>query len=313
MSAIQLIDAPTTQQLLGPAGAVKALRNALRDGYQPEDDHARIADPLARGEFLLMPSETGSAVGVKVLTVAPENPALGLQRIQGLYLLFDQHTLAPTHIIDGPALTDLRTSAVSIAATLDPLLRSSAPLEVVVYGAGPQAEAHVRTLRDTLAGHREIAGVTSIVRSPEKVRADAPFDRVIANGTDDAHAATRAAGLILCTTTARTPLFDGALVRRDAVVVAVGSHEPDARELDGALLGRANVVVEARDVALRECGDVIMAIGEGHLSTDDLLTMHDVVRGEATLQADRPFVFKSAGMPWQDLVIAEAIARAFDQ
>ena len=312
MSTITHIDAQTVARLLGPAGAVEALRRALQSGFDPAQDHARIADPLEHGEFLLMPSETATAAGVKVLTVAPGNPALGLQRIQGLYLLFDATTLTPTHLVDGPALTDLRTSAVSVAAIYDALLGSADPLDVVVYGAGPQAVAHVRTLEAVLDGRRAIASISTVVRTPERVDSTAPFTRVLRSGSDEAHAATAAAGLILCTTTARTPLFPGDLVRDDAVVVAVGSHEPDARELDADLMARADVAVEAIDVALRECGDVIMAIDEGKLSADRLLTMRGVVTGQDPLSGDRPFVFKSAGMPWQDLVIAEAIAAAHD-
>jgi hypothetical protein len=71
--------------------------------------------------------------------------------------------------------------------------------------------------------------------------------------------------VIVCATTAREPLFDGALVRDQATVVAIGSHEPDAREVDERLAGRATVVVESRASALREAGDVIQAIEAGAL------------------------------------------------
>lgn len=336
-AAIGYIGHATAKELLSPAVAVEALRRTLEGGYRPEGDHARIADPLAHGEFLLMPSETETAAGIKVLTVAPGNPERGLQRIQGLYILFDAQTLAPTSLIDGPALTDLRTSAVSLAAVRDPLLRDDSPLEVVVYGAGHQAEAHVRTLRAVLEGRRGIASVACVVRNPDRVGADlvgsdrsaagrsgseragagrsgagAPFTEVLRSGSAEAEAATARAGLILCTTTARSPLFRGDLVRDDAVVVAVGSHEPDARELDARLMGRADVVVEERGVALRECGDVVMAIAEGALRAEELIPLADYVTGAAVPRGDRPLVFKSAGMPWQDLVIARAIADAGD-
>jgi ornithine cyclodeaminase/alanine dehydrogenase-like protein (mu-crystallin family) len=104
-------------------------------------------------------------------------------------------------------------------------------------------------------------------------------------------------------------VFDSTLLRDDAVVIAVGSHEPDARELDAALLGRATVVVEDVATALREAGDAVLAIAEGALTADDLVPMRDVVTGAVTPPADRPLVFKSVGMSWQDLVVAEAVAR----
>jgi ornithine cyclodeaminase/alanine dehydrogenase-like protein (mu-crystallin family) len=99
------------------------------------------------------------------------------------------------------------------------------------------------------------------------------------------------------------------------VVVAVGSHEPDAREVDAPLLGRATVVVEDVGTALREAGDVVLAIAEGRLTADDLVPMRDVVTSTVTPPADRPLVLKSVGMSWQDLVVAEAVlaGRAVDR
>ncbi|MDF1486764.1 hypothetical protein P0D62_00175 [Tessaracoccus sp. HF-7] len=114
--------------------------------------------------------------------------------------------------------------------------------------------------------------------------------------------------VILCCTSAAEPLFDGSLVRDGACVVAIGSHEPDRRELDSALMGRSRVVVEDVATALREAGDVMMAIKEGALSTSDLVAIRQVVRGDVQRAADRPNVFKTVGMSWQDLVIAKAAA-----
>lgn len=102
-------------------------------------------------------------------------------------------------------------------------------------------------------------------------------------------------------------MFDSAPLPADVVVIAVGSHEPDARELDAALLGRASVVVEDVETALREAGDVILAIRDGTLDAGDLIAMRDVVTGAVQLPTERPVVFKSVGMSWQDLVVATAL------
>jgi ornithine cyclodeaminase/alanine dehydrogenase-like protein (mu-crystallin family) len=126
-------------------------------------------------------------------------------------------------------------------------------------------------------------------------------------GSPEAREVLRAADVVVCATSAATPVFDSALLRDDVVVVAVGSHTPDARELDAALLGRATVVVEDVDTALREAGDVVLAIGEGTLTAADLVPMRDVLTGAFVVPADRPLVFKSVGMSWQDLVVATAV------
>ena len=97
---------------LGPAAAVQAVVDALRGGLDPVGDPPRSAVGLVHGHFLLMPSETPAATGVKVATVAPGNPERGLPRIQAAYLLFDRETLTLQAVLDGSALTTLRTPAV---------------------------------------------------------------------------------------------------------------------------------------------------------------------------------------------------------
>ncbi|SDN81023.1 ornithine cyclodeaminase family protein [Geodermatophilus sp. DSM 45219] len=283
---------------LGPAGAVRAVTDALRGGLDPATDPPRTAVGLAHGQFLLMPSEAAAAAGVKVATVAPGNPARGLPRIQATYLLLDRETLGLRAVLDGTALTTLRTPAVSVAAVLPAL--PDRPLRIAVVGAGPQAVGHVATL----AAVRPLAGVTHLLRDPSRASLDA-----VRLGSAQADEALGSADVVVCATSARAPLFDSSLLRDEAAVIAVGSHEPDARELDAALLGRATVVVEDVATALREAGDVVLAIAEGALSADDLVPMREVVTGAATPPADRPLVFTSVGMSWQDLVVAAAVAR----
>jgi ornithine cyclodeaminase len=284
---------------LGPAAAVRAITDALRGGLDPAVDPPRVRVPLARGEFLLMPSQAASAAGVKVVTVAPGNTARGLPRIQAAYLLFDAETLGLRAVLDGTALTTLRTPAVSVAAVLPRL--PDGPLRVAVVGAGPQARGHVETLRAV----RRLARVTHLVREPS--RTTLPAVRL---GTPDAEEALRTCDVVVCATSARSPLFESELLPADVVGIAVGAHEPNARELDASLLGRATVVVEELGTALREAGDVILAIEEGALHAADLVPMRDVVAGTVPLPAGRPLVFKSVGMSWEDLVVAQAVLAA---
>ena len=128
------------------AAAVDALERALLDGLDPETDPPRSAFATEAGELLLMPSSWAGAAGVKLATVAPANPERGLPRIQGVYVLFDGATLAPSALVDGIALTSLRTAAVSALA-----VRRLAPTgasRLLVFGSGPQAWSHVMALRE---------------------------------------------------------------------------------------------------------------------------------------------------------------------
>jgi ornithine cyclodeaminase len=292
---VRFLDADAVAAL-GPAAAVEAIRQALHGGFDPAADPARVSVDLANGQFLLMPSESAAAAGVKVVTVAPGNRARGLPRIQAAYLLFEPDTLALRAVLDGAALTTLRTPAVSVAAVLGRLPHR--PLRVAAIGAGPQATGHVATL----AAVRPLHEANYLVRDPSRTPIEA-----VTLGSSRADELLRAADLVVCATSARTPVLDSTLLADDIVVVAVGSHEPDARELDAALLRRATVVVEDVATALREAGDVVLAIADGALTRDELVPMADFVTGAVGAPADRPLVFKSVGMSWQDLVLAEAV------
>ncbi|WP_454854152.1 ornithine cyclodeaminase family protein [Promicromonospora soli] len=324
MSAPLVLDAAAIAAACRPADAVAAIRAALRGGLDPAGDLPRQAVPLAAGQFLLMPSDGGgdrSHVGIKVATVAPANPERGLPRVQGSFLLLDAATLGVVAVLDGIALTTLRTPAVSVAAVLGRLLAETSPLRVAVLGSGPQAHGHVATLAGTLAGGRTLASVTQLVRDPsrwsslsgpgsrQRPAGSGPIDgaHLVQLGTPASDDALRAADVVVCATSAREPLFDASLISDTATVIAVGSHEPDARELPAELLARATVVVEDPGVALREAGDVVLAIADGALAAADLVPMRDVVTGAVRPDPARPLVFKSTGMSWEDLVVAEAV------
>lgn len=296
------ISAPDVFSRLAFGAAVRAVQHELRGTLDPAADFDRSVLELERGQLLMMPAQSARFVGVKVATVAPGNPARGLDRIQGVYLLMDAATLTPIALLDGAAITTLRTPAVSAAAA-DYL----APAEVqhlVVFGTGPQAWGHIEAMRSIRALER----VTIVARN--QGRAEDFAARVTAGGPAarvGGPSAVHDAQLIVCATTAREPLFDGERVPDDSCTVAVGSHEAGARELDTALMVRAQVVVEDAAAALREAGDVIIPVAEGRLDPRTLVPFKDVVTDACSVDRSRPRVFKSTGMSWEDLVIATAV------
>ncbi|WP_435059880.1 ornithine cyclodeaminase family protein [Streptomyces sp. bgisy060] len=301
------IDAPTMSRLLSPAAAVDVLADALRAGFDPEAAPSRSAVPVPAGELLLMPAAFGAHAGVKIAGVAPGNPAVGLPRITGSYLLLDGTTLQPLALLDGAALTELRTPAVSALAVRH-LTPDGRPLRLVLFGTGPQAYGHLEAVRAV----REVAETVVVGRNPVAARALAGYARSLdvpsRTGTPDEVAA---ADLVVCCTTARTPLFDGTLIASGAAVVAVGSHEASARETDTALVTRAEVYVEARTAALREAGDLLVPMAEGAIGADHVTgTLADLVHGRRTPSTVRPRFFKSVGMAWEDLAVATALYTA---
>jgi ornithine cyclodeaminase/alanine dehydrogenase-like protein (mu-crystallin family) len=271
---IPFLSAGDVAERLDVVAAADALEAALLAGFDPEADPPRTIVPVGGGDLLVMPSAAAGHAAVKLVTVGGE------PRVQGVCVVFDPATLAPVALVDGIALTNLRTAAVSALAVrrlADPGAR-----RLLVYGRGPQADAHV-----------------------EATRAIRPIEHVDVVGREGApDAVVAGADIVCCCTTAREPLFDGALVAGHAVVVAIGSHEPDVRETDDALAHRATVVVESRSSALREAGDVIAA----GLGPDDLLTLAELVRLDEPPPGPR--LFKSSGMAWEDAVVASALTTA---
>lgn len=303
LTGLPFIDAGELRGRIGPKRAFELIERALLDGFDPAEDPARSHAGAGDGHLLLMPSTLGEWVGVKVASVSPDNPVRDLPRIQAVYMLMDARTLTPRLLVDGVALTSLRTPATSAVAA-DRLAAPGAS-SLVVFGSGPQAVEHAVAV----ARIRELTSVRLVGRTPHRVAAAVQelAERGIAaeagTGADVAEA-----DIVVCATSAKDPLFDGSLVRDGACVVAIGSHEPDRRELDSALMGRSLVVVEESDAALRECGDVVLAITEGTLTEADLVGLAPLVRGEANRRSDRPNVFKGSGMSWEDLAVAVGVA-----
>ncbi|MFE3767247.1 ornithine cyclodeaminase family protein [Streptomyces sp. NPDC059104] len=307
--ALPQFDAGRIAGLLTPAGAADALAGALRAGLDPEGCPQRGSLAAPGGELLLMPAASERYAGVKIAGVAPGNPERGLPRITGSYLLLDGATLCPVALFDGAALTALRTPAVSALA-----LRHLAPAgpagRLVLFGSGPQAYGHL----DAVLAEREPAEAVVVARDPGRAGALVAYarERGVAARTGTA-GDVAGADLVVCCTTAREPLFDGRLVAPGALVVAVGSHEPGARETDTALVRRAAVYVESRAAALREAGDLLVpeaegAIGPGHISG----TLADLVTGRIPSggRTGCPQLFKSVGMAWEDLAVAVAVFEA---
>lgn len=302
-TGLPFLSADEVRSQIDPDTARGLIERALLEGFDPAADPARQSVDAGAGHLLLMPSSLGQSVGVKIASVSPENPAKGLPRIQALYLLMDAETLTPRLLVDGSALTVIRTPATT-AVAVDRLADADAS-RLVVFGSGPQAVDHVVAFSKI----RDLTDIRLVGRNPE--RAAPAIDRLAELGivaslgmADD----VENADIVLCATSAKDPVFDGNLIADGACVAAMGSHEPDRRELPGDLLGRSLVVVEDRETALREAGDVILAAAEGNLDTNSLRGLADLVRGDLVRDLTRPNVFKGTGMSWQDLAVASGLS-----
>lgn len=298
-SALPFVSAEEVQRAVSYVAAVDALEAALLASGTTGHTPLRTHTELPNGHLLYMPSLVGDYVGVKLASVSPDNPGRGLPRIQGLMVLYDSSTHQPRALLDAAGLTVLRTAALSALA-----VRHLAPADashLVVFGSGPQARGHV----DAIKAVRRLTKVTVVGRSVQP--AQELVDQIEATGLSaDLGTATSVADadIVACCTSASTPLFDSALLSDSATVVAMGSHSPDAREVDTSLVRRATVVVETRTSAFAEAGDVILACQDGVPKRDAVDgELADVVDGSFR-RRNGPCLFKGVGEAWADVAVA---------
>lgn len=297
------VGARELEEILPVSEAIGALERAFASEDRPAAPLRNNVD-VPGGELLLMPAGGEQGVGVKLVTLAPENPGRGLPFLHSVYVLFSSETLEPVLTVDGAALTTLRTSAVSALATRHLARPDSSRL--VVFGAGVQANAHL----DAMRAVRPVDRVRVVSRSKE--RAERLADR--ARGMDldanvDGPDAVREADIVCTCTTSNTPVFDGRLLPTGAHVNAVGAYRPDSRELDDEAIRRAKIVVETREAALAEAGDLIIPINEGLIGSSAISAdLGDVARGaRVRTSPDDITVFKSVGVAFEDLAVASAL------
>lgn len=290
--------------------AVSALETALRSSVDPEDDSPRLFSPGPAGEFLIMPTNGARYSGVKVLTVAPSNPKQGLDKIQGVYVLFDSRTSAPLATMDGTQLTAVRTPATTLLAVrhMAEAAPDSAPFPsdplFLVFGAGVQALNHIRAARALFPTAR----FAVVGRSPDRVGAlISELDGEGIAVTEGTEALVPEADVILCVTTSSVPLFDGSRPAANAIIASVGQHGLDAREVDATLVLRSDVVVEGRASAWRESGDLIPARSVEQWQQLPPVNLRELVRGELVRTPGRPCLYSGVGMAWQDLVTASLV------
>jgi ornithine cyclodeaminase/alanine dehydrogenase-like protein (mu-crystallin family) len=303
---LRLIGADELRARLPMVAAIDALETAFRT-LDPGTGPLRTSLETPAGSLLMMPAFGEAGVGVKLVTLTSSNPEHGLPYIQAGYVLFDTVTQSPEAVLNGTALTALRTAAVSGLATRH-LAREDA-VRLVVFGAGVQARAHV----EAMCAVRQVTELVVVSRSPGPAGSLVHAGRERGLAARPGEPASVAEADLICTcTTSGEPLFDGSLLTPGVHVNAVGSHRPDARELDTETVRRGRVVVETREVALAEAGELAIPIADGAIEAGHVVAdLAEAVRGaEVRHSTDDLTVFKSVGMAFEDLVVARAIVDA---
>jgi alanine dehydrogenase len=266
----------------------------------------RTAIPVGPpGQYLgLMPALLpGSAgLGAKLVSVVPSNPARGLSSHIGVVVLFEPGTGELRAVMDARYITEVRTAAVS-ALSVRLMARPDAS-RLGIIGAGVQARSHLALLEATRV-------LTSVrVWSPDA----AEVERFARDLSDRRHVdvrpasspadAVESADLVVLATAAERPVVQSGWVADGAHVVSVGACRPHQREMDPRLVARGRLVVDSREAALVESGDVVMGVAEGHFDATHIAgELGEVAAGTVPGRTDdrQVTIFKSLGLAVEDV------------
>ena len=315
-------------RVLGPSEIARALPmaeavDAMRVAFAA---HARgeVLAPsrsLLRtgGEFgatLVMPAalESGDPplLAVKVVSVFPRNRRRDLPSIHGTVLAIDSSTGVPKALLDGASMTAVRTAAACGLAT-DLLARPESRI-LAVFGSGVHARTQVAAMRAV----RRIDEVrifnpnaASAAAMADELGASAPVARGFHVASSPAEALS-CADVACAATTSRVTIFEDEDVPDGLHINAIGSFKPEDREIPGDTVARARVVVDDRESAMEEAGDLLIPMGEGLVDRSHVhCALGDLVLGrcEGRSATSQVTFFKSVGLSAQDVVAAQAILR----
>ncbi len=311
MPRIGILTAADVRSAVDMPEAIDAMREAFAALSRGEATvPLRVSLDTERGVVLVMPAHLPSvaAAGAKVVSVHPGNRALGLPSIHAAVLLVDPATGAPTALMDGASLTALRTGAAGgLAAEL--LAREDARV-VALFGAGVQARSQLEAVRCV----RAIDEVRIVSRTRASARALAAEVRGCrAYAVDDAAEALSGADIVITATSSATPVFPGGRVAPGTHVTGVGSYTPRMQEVDADLVSRAVVVVDQREAALREAGDLIHAVESGRWKAEEIhAELGEIVAGSkpGRVSPEEITFFKSVGNAAQDMALARRVVDA---
>lgn len=307
---MRVISAAEVEAALDYPSLVERLRQAFRRDIEVPLRHHHDVEVTggSTATLLLMPAwQVDRHIGVKMVTVFPDNGERSLPAIMGIYILLDGKTGSPLALIDGPKLTVKRTAGASALASS--YLSRPDSERLLMVGTGALAPELIMAH----AAVRPICNVLIWGRNPQKAeklakRLNRRDFRV--DWTDDLEEAARGAHVISCATLSKEPLIHGAWLQPGTHVDLVGAFRPDMRESDDEAMRRARVFVDTRAGASKEGGDIVQAVASGALAPDDIAgDLPELTRGERSGRRyyDQITLFKSVGTAIEDLAAAQLV------
>lgn len=298
-----ILDPNQTRQALPWDALIAALAAMFKTGcVMPVRHHHSVAVPgEADATLLLMPAwQPGAYMGVKLVSVFPDNHLRSLPAIHGSYLLSSGRTGELLAVIDGGELTARRTAAASALAASH-LAREDAS-SLLVVGTG-------RLSVNLIEAHSRVRPITEVViwgrdrAKAEQAVSEARALGYAADVAEDLEAAARQADIISCATLSRAPLIRGAWLKPGSHLDLIGAFNKDMRESDDEAVRRARVFVDTRAGAFAEAGDLLQPMAAGVINADHVVAeLSELVGGtEGRRSAEDITLFKSVGAALEDL------------
>ncbi len=309
---IRFLDANDVRQALPMGLAIEAMKDAfaqLSNGKATVPMRSLIEVKQRAGITLFMPAllHESDDMAIKIVSVFPKNIERGHPTINALVVAIDAQTGIPNAVMEGASLTAIRTGAASGAAT-DLLAREDANI-VAIFGSGVQARTQleavctVRKIQEVRVYSLDEPGARVFIKEmagygpiPKKIR--------IANSPTDA---ITHADIICTATTSATPVFDGKDLEPGTHINAIGSFTPEMQELDVETVKKSLVVVDSKEAALIEAGDLIIPIERGEIKPDWIYAEIGELFGSVKpgrTDPDQITLFKSVGIAVQDAISA---------
>ena len=292
MNAPIFFDEEQVRKHLRMADLIPAMERPLKDfsaGKVTQPVRQVISVDPPGGFYGIMPALTPEGLGQKIVTFYPPNAAKGIPTHMALIVLNDPQTGEPLAVMDGRLITEMRTAAVSAAATK--LLASKNAKVLAILGSGVQARSHVEALR-LVRDFKEIRVWSQTAPNAET------FANEIGARSTSAEEAVRAADVVVTVTSSKTPVLKGEWLKRGAHVNAVGACRPDWRELDDDAMRNNVVFVDSREAAMKESGDVILSGAKIYAE------LGEAFAGKIDIDASQTTIFKSLGMAVEDIAAA---------
>jgi ornithine cyclodeaminase/alanine dehydrogenase-like protein (mu-crystallin family) len=315
-----VLSASEVRDLLPYRECADVMRDALMAlargaAYQPL--RTVIRPPGGDGLMALMPSFLAGenpVYGLKAICIFPGNPALGRDAHQGGVLLSSARTGELLAVLNGSALTEIRTAAVSALATS--LLARPDADQLAVIGTGVQARAHALAISAT----RPVAEIRLAGRQPGRAArlADDLATRLAVPvlACDEVAEAVAGASIVVTATSSASPVLRREWLAEGTHINAVGACLPAAREIDTATMADAAIFVDSRESAAAESGDFLLAQAEGAIDAGHIRAeIGQVLSGTAAGRRDAREItlFESLGLAVQDLAAAAHVYRKASQ